>query len=111
MNNFRCYVHGIPLDAAGCCSICQCSYGEVRVSKYDTTMAELAAKVKELEQENAGLKRGQKLLVHLHGLLSTEVIGYPVLESIEPTKEKHSERYVENGRDAVSEFVDGILGK
>ena len=89
MNNFRCYVHGIPLDTAGICSICQCSYGDVVVSKYDTTMAELAAKVKELEKENAGLKRWQELLVHLHGLLSTEVIGYPLLKST--TLDKQSE--------------------
>jgi len=44
MNNFRCYVHGIPLDSAGYCSICQSCY-------HSNTIDILAAKVAELEAE------------------------------------------------------------
>jgi hypothetical protein len=34
----------------------------------------------ELEAENAGLKRGQEMLVHLHGILSKELFGFETLK-------------------------------
>ena len=46
------------------------------------------ARIKELEKEVAGLKRGQQLLVHLHSILSEEVLGYPTLE-YNPYRGKH----------------------
>jgi len=59
---------------------------EITALRY--ALAEEREKVGDLEKENAGLKRGQKLLVKLHGILSKEFLG---CETIKWTGDAHTD--------------------
>ena len=56
--------------------------------EYITWLESEVKRLEALEKENAALILGQDMLVHLHGELSKEVIGYPVLKSTAPPKEQ-----------------------